>query len=103
MSEISQRTSSASTAAKAIVVEKANAEILLIGVLDAVRPDLVDDVDLDAKADWSDGELCGLSLGTAWPDRSGKILWKTRVATDKKVTRKGKEEKSMVVEACVLR
>lgn len=53
MSEISQRTSSASTAAKAMVVEKANAEIRLIGKPDEVRPDLVDEVGRAVKADWS--------------------------------------------------
>ena len=53
MSEISQRTSSARTAAKAMVVEKANAEIRLIGVLDEGRPDLADEVSGEVKVDWN--------------------------------------------------
>lgn len=82
--DISQRISSARTAARAIVVEKVIPAILRV----VSRGDRM-------------LRFLRLSLGGTSPERIGKILWSTIVDTRRKVAMNGREENATVVGAGV--
>lgn len=98
--EISHRINSASTAASAIVVEKAMADKRLIcGLPWLSMPDDDDD------RTWPFfGDACASRpLDAMSPERIGNSFWRRMVDTKRKVTRNGSEEKIMAVGACIRR
>lgn len=100
--DISQRTSSASTAASEIVVEKVKAEKRLMGGVEDGCENLEDGAPRKLKGE-EGFELRWPSLSDWSPERSGNSLWKTIVAMKRKETRKGRAENMTEIEGGDLR
>ena len=102
-SDISQRTSSANTAASATVAEKVKADTRLMGFPEDMWLDFVGDDGRELNCVCRSWEPYCPFFKPTCPESSGKSFWKTTVATKRKVTRNGKDEKITVVGSCVLR
>lgn len=99
--EISHRINSASTAASAMVVEKATADTRLIGGLDGRRPRLKTE-NHRAWLSPSKGDDFSRPWSEVWPERMGTIFWSTTVDTRRKVSKKGREANATAARACFL-